>query len=65
MGKLNAESIEYFDEDLQLSPNDPNGWVSESPRSTPLAGESRYDEALAGLQRGSNIRMQSYGRIWA
>ena len=65
MEKLNAESIEHFDEALQLSPKDPNGWVSESLKSTALAGESCYDEALAGLQRESNIRKQSYGRIWA
>ncbi len=47
----NAEAIKLFDEALRLSPNDPGSWTSENVKSSALAGEERFEEALAAIQR--------------
>ena len=47
----NGEAIAHLDEALRLSPHDPVAWGSENVRTHALAGEARYDEALAGAQK--------------
>jgi hypothetical protein len=58
---MGQKSIEHFDEALQLNLNDSNGRVSESLRSKAVAGQSCYDKALTGFQRGSSRVMAAYG----
>jgi adenylate cyclase len=49
----NSEAIKFFDEALRLSPNDPASWTSEHVKAVALAGEERYEEAVAAIERAT------------